>query len=227
MTKNEIITIDGPAGTGKSTVAKLVASNLSWNYLDSGVMYRGLTFAMLEIADSNNVELNHAYVNEHIENIKWHCKIAADDTDTVRTLFYLESKPIPEINLRNSRIEKYIKFVADNNTARNACVKMLQEIGSHGNLVAEGRDQGSVVFTNAKYKFYLDATPEERARRRYLDFERMGKKIDMVSLIAQINERDEADRARPIGALRIPDDAIIVDTTNLSIEQVVNQILSH
>ena len=145
----------------------------------------------------------------------------------MRTIFYLNSKPIPELNLRDSRIEKYIKFIADNNSARTACVKMLQEIGSQGNLVAEGRDQGSVVFTNAKYKFYLDATPEERARRRYRDFERMGKKIDMDSLIAQINERDNADRARPIGALRIPDDAIIVDTTHLSIEQVVNHILSH
>ncbi len=228
MTSNEIITIDGPAGTGKSTVAKLVASKLRWHYLDSGVMYRGLTFAMLEIADANNAELYHEFVSKHIESVKWHCSIDNSmDSGTMRTTFYLNSKPIPEINLRDERIEKYIKFVADNKVARISCVKMLQKIGKLGKLVAEGRDQGSVVFTNAKYKFYLDATPEERARRRYQDFERMGKKIDMKSLIAQINDRDEADRARPIGALRIPDDAIIVDTTKLTIEQVVNLILSN
>lgn len=227
MTEN-IITIDGPAGTGKSTVARLVAYKLCWNYLDSGVMYRGLTFAMLEIADAKGVELNHEFVSKHINSVKWHCKIEnSADAGTMRTVFYLETEPIPDINLRDGRIEKYIKFVADTEAARNSCVKMQQEIGKRGNLVTEGRDQGSVVFTNAKYKFYLDATPKERARRRFRDFERMGKKTDLISLISQINDRDDADKARPFGALRIPDDAIIVDTTNLTIEQVVEQILSH
>ncbi|MCD4656133.1 MAG: (d)CMP kinase [Planctomycetes bacterium] len=223
-----IITIDGPAGTGKSTVARLVARKLRWNYLDSGVMYRGLTFAMLEIADAEEAELDPSFVSRHIEHIKWYCKIEnCADTGTMSTVFYLKSQPIPDINLRDGRIEKYIKFIADNNVARNSCMKMLQEIGKRGNLVTEGRDQGSVVFTNAKFKFYLDATPDERAHRRLRDFERMGKKTELNTLISQINDRDNADKARPFGALRIPDDAIIVDTTNLTIEQVVDRILSH
>ena len=227
MTSNEIITIDGPAGTGKSTIAQLVAQKLEWRYLNTGVMYRGLTFTLLQLAKSENDELSQDFIEKNIAQIEWNSYVKQDPEDfTCTTIFVLENVELADKKLRTKEIDTNISLVAGNSIVRAACISKQREIGSAGKVVTEGRDQGSSVFTNAKYKFWLDATPEERARRRLKDYAKIGQNITLDELTQEIIRRDNADRANSAGVLVQSQDAIVIDTTNLNIDEVVDAVLS-
>jgi len=227
MASNEIITIDGPAGTGKSTIAQLVARRLGWLYLNTGVMYRGLTYALLQLANDESVELTQDFIKQNVAEIRWDSSIKQDlSTLSCTTVFILENSEIADAELRTKEIDRNISLVAGDPIVRKACIGKQREIGSAGRIITEGRDQGSYVFTNAKYKFWLDATPEERARRRLKDYRKIGQQITLTELTEQIIRRDNADRANSAGVLVQSADAIVIDTTKLSIDEVVNEILS-
>lgn len=203
-----IVTIDGPAGAGKSTIAKSLAKRLGWRMLDTGAMYRAVTWKALQedrIVDGVMDILG-------VANMIAETDLAMEEDGRVVCDGYDVSQEI-----RKPEIARLLKPIADAPECRAELVKMQQKIGSLGNLVTEGRDQGSVVFPNAEFKFYLDASVEERARRRHKQ-----EGGDLEAVKQAVIARDTADRSRPVGALVVPKGSIPVDTTEMTIDQTVD-----
>ncbi len=213
-----IITIDGPAGTGKSSVARALARTLGLDFLDTGAMYR----AAAAIALDNAIALDQTH--QLVEAVR-----AAD-------LHFDWKRDPPEILAHNKSIEARIRDldvtaivspVAGIAELREHMVRKQRLIGEqHPRLVTEGRDQGSVVFPHAKVKFFLTATPEERARRRAQQLVKGGKSADVAALRDEITRRDQSDMCRAIGPLVRPHDAIELDTSSLTFDQVVGTLES-
>lgn len=210
------ITIDGPAGTGKSTTARLVAQRLGLEFLDTGAMYRAAALIALEqrldLTDGPAVALA---VERGAMRFDW----AADPPRLLLT------RPRPRDvtdRLRDADITLASSSIARLPEVRAILVAAQRRLrDEHPRLVSEGRDQGSVVFPDADVKFFLDATPEARARRRADQLRAAGQGGDEERLLREIIERDAADRNRATGPLIVPDDAVVIDTTDLSHEQVL------
>lgn len=213
-----IITIDGPAGTGKSTVALTVAERLGFDFLDTGVMYRAIGLEALR---------REANLEDHRELafIARHSKIDFDWKKHPPGVF-LNGEPVGHL-LRGSDATRAASYIAVVPAIREQLVAQQRIIGAQrGNLVTEGRDQGSVVFPDAELKFYLDASPTERARRRVAQLRARGEIVDYQQVLNQIVSRDHRDASRSVGPLAIPRDAIVVDTTKLSQDEVVDRIVT-
>jgi len=213
-----ILTIDGPAGTGKSSVAQAVAQELGFNFLDTGAMYRAVALAALR----DNADLNN---NDLLGQIATSVRINFDFT-RVPPLLLLNDEPVTR-QLRDEKTTQAASVIAQSPAVRKVLVAHQQEIGrTHKNLVSEGRDQGSVVFPQAQYKFYLDATPAERARRRAAQLKSRGEPVDTWELLTHILERDQRDSTRSSGPLKVPTGAIVIDTTELTQPQVIERIVA-
>ncbi|HEY1923188.1 MAG TPA: (d)CMP kinase [Tepidisphaeraceae bacterium] len=213
-----IITIDGPAGTGKSTVAQTVAHELGFDFLDTGAMYRAIGLAAIR---------RHANLQDARE-ISYIAKLAkiTFDFSVHPPAIFLNGEPVAHL-LRAGDTTSAASSVAVVPTVREILVRQQQEIGaSRPNLVTEGRDQGTVVFPHAELKFYLDATPAERARRRANQLRSRGEVVDLARLQTQITDRDTRDAKRAVGPLAIPKDSHVIDTTTLSLREVVDQIVT-
>jgi cytidylate kinase len=210
-----IVTIDGPSGGGKSTVSRLLAVRLGFTYLDTGAMYRAVAYQCREkgvnIHDTKQLEALLAAIR--IELLP-----PAPGEDDVRVLVDGEelgkALRTPEMGMLASQVSALA-------VVRTTLTRLQQEIGAAGNIVAEGRDTGTVVFPNAAWKFFLDASPLVRAHRRAEQLRRTGEAVDEQQLLAQIIQRDKDDRERAIAPLRAADDALILDATNLAAEEVV------
>jgi cytidylate kinase len=213
-----IITIDGPAGTGKSTVAQAVARRLSFDFLDTGAMYRAMGLAALRrFVDLTN-ERDLIFVARH-------ARIAFDWSENPPELL-LNDEPVGHL-LRGGEATRAASFVAVVPAIREQLVAQQRQIGRERvNLVSEGRDQGSVVFPHAEWKFYLDASPAERARRRAAQLRSRGEIVDMKILLHEIEARDARDKGRRVGALTVPRGAEVLDTTHMAQEQVIETIVS-
>lgn len=214
--KRLVIAIDGPAGSGKSTVSKLIAKRLSLLYIDTGAMYRALTLkAMrkgLDLHDEKSlVELAKTTKIELEEKSKLHVFLDGEDVS---------------IPIRTPEVTADVKYIARVPGVRHEMVALQRSIGSKQGAVLEGRDIGTVVFPNADYKFYLDASPEERAKRRLSDLVELGQKANVEEVEKDITARDESDMKRSVGALKKAEDAITIDTTVLSIDEVVDKLLA-
>ncbi len=213
-----IITIDGPAGTGKSTVAQAVARELGFDFLDTGAMYRAVGLAALR---------RHANLDDPRE-LTYVARLAkiAFDFSARPPLVTLNGEPVGHL-LRAGDATRAASFVAVVPAVRELLVRQQQEIGAaRRNLVTEGRDQGSVVFPHAELKFYLDATPVERARRRANQLRARGETVDIGELQTQIMDRDARDAKRAVAPLTIPHGAEVIDTTDLSLQEVTDRIVS-
>lgn len=215
-----IITIDGPAGSGKSTVSKTVAERLGILYVDTGAMYRALTLKALDkgldLKDENSL-VNMAK-DTKIELLY--------DKDNKLTVF-LDKKDVSK-RIRTSELTKNIKFIAGIPGVRKEMVKMQRRIARNGKgAVLEGRDIGTVVFPDADKKFYLDADFKERVRRRYEELIEMGQNVNLASIEEDVRIRDKSDMERKVAPLKKADDAISIDTTDLSVEETVEKILSY
>jgi cytidylate kinase len=212
MSSTHIVTIDGPSGAGKSTISSLVAAELGFAYLDTGAMYRavGLKVQNSHIDPENAIELDSVLNNLDL-------KLQAVDG---ATLVLLDKKDVSG-NIRTPEMSMLASRISAIGAVRDKLTALQREIGGRGKVVAEGRDMGTVVFPEARWKFFLDATPEERARRRVLQLQEKGQKVDKENILEQIIKRDEADSARALAPLKPADDAIIVDSSKLPIEEVV------
>lgn len=208
----KIITIDGPSGAGKSTVAKLIANKLGFKYLDTGAMYRAVTLYMIE----NQVDIKN---EEEVINALNKLNIGFDSNYRI----YLDSQDITE-DIRKEKVVKFVSEVSAISSVRRKMVDLQRDIAKEGNYILDGRDAGSVVFPNADYKFYLEASLEERAKRRYK--EELSKEVDISfeAVKESIKKRDKYDSNRKDSPLVVPENAIIIDTTNMTIDEVAEEI---
>src|SRR5258706_8248877 len=213
-----IITIDGPAGTGKSTVARVVAEQLGFDFLDTGAMYRAVGLASLRRNSNLDDSRELAFVARH-------CRITFDFSQSPPTVL-LNDEPVGHL-LRGSDATRAASYIAVVPAIRAHLVEQQQAIGrEHQNLVTEGRDQGTVVFPAAQLKFYLDASPQERARRRVKQLRDRGEIVDHNEILSEIVTRDQRDSSRTVGPLAVPRDAQVIDTTLMSEDQVIGRIVA-
>ena len=208
-----VITLDGPAGAGKSTVARRLADKLGLKFLDTGAMYRAFTWAAL----ARNVDLRDPEALVRL--------IRDSHLDFERGRTMLDGWDITD-EIRAERVTKNAVHVADPPSVREELVKLQREFGREGGLVTEGRDQGTVVFPDADFKFYLDAAIDVRAKRRVEELKQRGDSSTFDEIAAGIKDRDERDRRRKVGALRVPEGAISIDTSGMTIDEVVNELLA-
>lgn len=207
------IAMDGPAGSGKSTVARLVAEKLGLLYLDSGAMYRAVTL----LAIQNSVEKDTSKLIELVKE----CSI--DFRDNGQRIF-LNTEDV-SVQIRSPEVNKLVADIAKVPEIRHEIVRHQQRIGESGSIIAEGRDLTTIVFPNADYKFYLDASVKERAKRRFADLQAQNVTTTIDAVEAEISARDEKDTSREHSPLREAVDAIRVDTTGKTIDEVVDFIV--
>lgn len=215
MTKGFVIAIDGPAGAGKSTIAKKVAAALGFAYIDTGAMYRSVTWKLLQTGEPFSEELAGKLAGE--------IRISFRPGGTRNRVFVDETEVTEEI--RSTAVTKLVSRVAAVPAVREAMVDQQRRMGREGNVVLDGRDIGTVVFPDSPCKIYLTASVEERARRRGKELEEKGETVDYKALQADIAARDKQDMERAVSPLRQADDAVYLDTSNMSIDEVTGAIL--
>lgn len=208
----EIITLDGPSGAGKSTIAKLLAKKLSFRYLDTGAMYRAVTLYMIK----HHIDINN---NSEVISALNNLSINFDNAGRI----YLDKEDVTEA-IRSMEVVNLVSKVSSISIVRQNMVSLQRKIAEGGNYVVDGRDIGSVVFPSSKYKFYMDASLDERAKRRYNEEVSKGKNVTYDEIRESIRKRDEFDSNREDSPLVVPENANIIDTTSMTIDEVVEKI---
>jgi cytidylate kinase len=216
---DKIITIDGPAGSGKSTVAKLLARELGFNYIDTGAMYRAITLLALENfinpEDETNILELARKSNLELENNP------ADETNY--TIVRLNGKDVTN-EIRSKEVGAAVSIVSRFSIIRRYLVKLQRELSKHGNAILEGRDTGSVVCPDATLKIFLTASLQERIKRRDLQNKQKGTLIEKQAIKKEISSRDKIDSSRKDSPLVIPENAVVINTTNMSVREVADKI---
>jgi cytidylate kinase len=215
MSEKLIIAIDGPAGSGKSTTAKLLAKKLGYLYIDTGAMYRAVTLYAIK----NNLLDDEKKIIDLASQLDIELKF-----EDGQTKVSVNGKDVTE-EIRSLEVNQNVSPVSKIEGVRKILVQKQKEMGKNGGVVMEGRDITTVVFPNADVKIYLTATIDERARRRALEFAQKGQQVDIEQVKQNILDRDRIDSSRDVSPLTKSPDAIEIDTSNLSIEQQVEQIL--
>lgn len=218
MDTKKIITIDGPAGAGKSTVSKALSKKLGYIYLDTGSLYRALAHkalkAEISLEDTDALAYLCSGTRVSLKNRDGKMLVLVDGEDVgnkIRT---------EEVGLAASKISGF-------SVVRESLLNLQRDAGLQGGVVAEGRDMGSIVFPHADYKFYLDADVEERTKRRYKELQAKGAGAEYQGIQKDMMARDNQDSQRKIAPLKAPADAIIIDSTRLSVDGVVEKIIDH
>lgn len=215
----QIVTIDGPSGVGKSTVSRSVASLLGYTYLDTGAMYRGVALLLqregVDLVDERNVALLIKRTNITL-------KPPLSKEEDVRV--FINGENVSSL-IRTPEMSMIASKVSALSVVRQHLTELQRKIGNQGKVVVEGRDMGTVVFPGAAHKFFLDAQAKERCRRRVKQLQKKGIEVDEEEILQMILKRDKNDRERQIAPLKKADDAILVDTTHMSAEDVCTKIL--
>lgn len=217
MTKKISVAIDGPAAAGKSTVAKIVAEQFAYIYIDTGAMYRALTLKALNnhISIENESELYHLLLNSDL---------VLKPSENGQLVF-LDGENVTE-SIRSSSVTNSVSAVAKHASVRKEMVRIQQELAGNGGIVMDGRDIGTHVLPNAELKVFLIASVEERAKRRHAENVAKGFPSDLETLKQEIADRDRYDSEREVAPLKKAEDAIEIDTTSLNIHQVAESIIS-
>ncbi len=218
MQKNGlVIAIDGPSGAGKSTTARRLAERLGYIYIDTGAMYRSIGWKAaqekIDPADEQKLAELCSRTEVSIKRDNGDSRFLVDGVDVtgeIRT---------PEMGMMASAVSK-------SPAVRARLLTLQRELGSRGSVVMDGRDIGTVVFPDAEVKFYLDASAEERGKRRYLELKAKGMEVDQNRITREIRERDQQDSTRAVAPLKKADDAILIDSSSMSIEAVLDRMLS-
>ena len=218
MHKKELqVAIDGPASAGKSTVAKIVAKNFNYIYVDTGAMYRSITYKAIQ----NNINLND---ENKIVELLHKTKITFTPGNPVQHVF-IDGEEVTD-KIRSEKVTNNVSTVAALPLIRRELVKRQQEIAKDGGVIMDGRDIGTMVLPNADLKIFLIASVKERAERRYIENQKKGINVTLEELKKEIEVRDYKDSHRKVSPLKKAKDAIEIDTTSLSIEQVSDKISS-
>lgn len=210
-----IITIDGPAGSGKSTVAKEVSKKLNFIHFNSGLLYRGITAHLSKL----NFDIESIKINSKVPKFKLKTKFI----DNIQHVFVNDTDYTAV--LRDNNISKLTPFVSTNKVIRKRIDKCQREFAKFNNIVVDGRDTGSFVFPRADFKFYLDCSIKERAKRRFNEEKVKNPSITLSQIEQELATRDHIDKTKKIAPLVVPKNAIVIDSTNLNIQEVVETIL--
>lgn len=209
---NKIIAIDGPAGSGKGTVAKIIADKCNLLYIDSGATYRCVALAILK----NNIDIKD---EEKVIELAKNLDIKFIDGKT-----YLDGKDVSD-DIRSKEVTSIVSFVSNNVKLREILVNLQRNMAKNNNVIMEGRDITTVVFPNANYKFYLDADLNTRAKRRFIQNQEKNINMSLEEIVDNISKRDYNDMNKSVGALVRTDDQIYIDSTNMTIEEVTDKII--
>lgn len=214
-----IIAIDGPAGAGKSTVARIIAQKLGFIYIDTGAMYRALTLKSLgekiDIKDNQRIiKMAASSCIELINNPDGSVKVFLDKRDVSK-------------EIRQPCITQFVSDIAKIKEVREIMLRLQRRLGGQNNVVLDGRDIGTVVFPDADRKFYIDAEINERIKRRYKELRDSGQTVEIKDVQSDLSKRDKIDSTREFAPLKKAEDAIYIDTTEMAVEDVVNKILSY
>jgi cytidylate kinase len=215
--KKLVIAIDGPAASGKSTTSKLTAKRLGYLHVDTGAMYRAMTLKIIQsgidVSDTIRISKIARKTAIRLEDFDDELRIFLDDRDVTK-------------NIRSQAVTKNVSAVSALKDVREVMVREQRQMGKNGGIVLEGRDIGTVVFPDADVKIFMVAHVEERARRRAKELEKQGIKVPIEQLVNEIIERDQKDSQRDISPLRKADDAHVLDTSDLTIEEQVDFIVA-
>lgn len=218
--KRLIIAIDGPAGAGKSSIARIVARELGYLYIDTGAMYRAVTWLALEsranLHDPEQLTALAGRAEIHLET----------DRKQDRLRVFIDGHDVTQ-KIRSEKVSRHTNEVASVSGVREILREKQRRMGRNGGVVMEGRDIGTSVFPDADAKFYLDASPSERARRRYQELKAKGGRVSLEKIAHALAQRDYKDRNRGISPLRQAKDAVIIDSTRMSLEEVAQKIIRH
>jgi len=211
------IAIDGPAGAGKSTIARLLSRKLSINYLDTGGMYRSITLKILQ----QNINLSDDKALQDLLNNT--CLKVVDEEQGNRV--FMDGEEVTD-QIRDAEVNAWVSQVSRIKLVREAMVKTQREMArTWGGVVMDGRDIGTCVLPDASHKFYLDASQRERTRRRYSELQEKGKDVSLEEVKEEMVKRDKIDQSRSVSPLRVASGAVVIDTTDLNQEEVVEEIL--
>jgi cytidylate kinase len=215
MTKRIIIAIDGPSSSGKSTVGRRLAERLRYRYIDTGALYRVAALKAKELSIDIDDE-------ERLTKICSEMKIVfVQDGSEIKT--FCNGKDVSEA-IRRPEISGLASEISTKKAVRDILVEMQRMMGAGGGVVSEGRDIGTVVFSGAELKFFLDSTPGERGKRRFKELSEKGIRVSLEETTAEMRRRDQRDRRRKFSPLRKAKDALVIDSTDMSIEEVVERM---
>jgi cytidylate kinase len=214
-----ILTVDGPSGVGKGTVARIVAQKQGWHLLDSGAIYRAFALAV----DARGIDIKDESALEHVaKNLDLEFKTEADNE---LVSVYLDGNEVSNV-LRTEQTGEMASKIASIGVVRAALLQRQQGFAKPPGLVADGRDMGTVVFADAAFKIFLTASAQERANRRLKQLQNQGSKGIISKILAEVVARDERDSSRKHSPLKPAEDALIIDTTELSIDEVITQVMT-
>ena len=215
--KGLVIALDGPSGAGKSTIARLLAQQLGYIYIDTGAMYRAIGWKAKQESINPADEPRLAELCLRTEVL-----IKNDDSGP---RVYVDGRDVSN-EIRTPEMGMMASSVSKSPAVRERLLVIQRELGKNGRVVMDGRDIGTVVFPDAEVKFFLDATAEERGRRRYLELKAKGMDVDLARITKEIQDRDKQDSGRALAPLRKADDAVLLDSTCMSIDDVLTTMLS-
>ena len=221
MTKKPVIAIDGFSSTGKSSISKVIAKRLGLIHMDTGALYRGITLYALQNCRKTNGDIDIALLIESLSQV--HLEFRSIDGELQ---LFLNDKNV-EKDIRTPEVSDYVSQVAKEAAVRNYLLKTQRDIASKGGVIMDGRDIGTVVLPNADYKFFMTASQDERARRRFAELQQAGETTDIDTVKNNLILRDKIDSEREVSPLRQANDAILIDNTNINKEQSIELILSY
>lgn len=221
MTKKPVIAIDGFSSTGKSSISKIIAKKLELIHMDTGALYRGVTYFALQNCVDKNQLIDIDKVISSLPDIN----LEFQNVDGELQLF-LNGKNIDK-EVRFPQVSDYVSQIAKEASVRDFLLKTQRDIAEKGGIIMDGRDIGTVVLPNADYKFFMTASQDERARRRFLELESAGEKTDVETVKQNLMKRDKIDSEREVSPLKRADDAILIDNTFINKDETIALILSY
>ncbi|HKJ14732.1 MAG: (d)CMP kinase [Desulfobulbaceae bacterium] len=219
--RKDIVTIDGPSGAGKSTISKLLAAELHYTYLDTGAMYRVVGLQVERSGFDLEAENGREKLVQLLATLEM---TMAPGEEGQETRVFLHGEDVSDA-IRTPEMAMVASRVSAEPEVRKKLTEMQRAIGQNGAIVAEGRDMGTIVFPEASYKFFLDATPAERAKRRQQQLMEQGQRVEYGELLTQIQKRDRDDSSRALAPLKPAPDAVVIDSSEMSIDEVVSFML--